>query len=188
MIEHHCEMKEVEQLTKLLITNAERDIRKAATIYGRLLDKYPGSIAEVKAAVPFAHWGRLQAVALGALDPRLFYDFSIGAAQLRQMPLSVQKSVLSDGVELLISDGGHLRVRLGDLTRDQAYQVFDTRNKCLRTEGQQRVYLEKVRVAKEEAARATSSTPDYEWVNGKLKLNVAMSPSDILKIIADGPK
>jgi hypothetical protein len=182
-IEMRSEIKQVEELTKLLITNPERDIKKASKIYANLLDRHPGIIKEVQGAVPFRYWGRLEAVARGALDARLFYDFSIGAAQLRCMPATVQADVLDEGVDLVVGEGEHLKVKLENLTREQATQAFDARNKCLRSAPAQRAYIEKVKLARQ---KEPATTPDYEWIGGRLKINRAMQPNEILKIIAEG--
>jgi hypothetical protein len=184
MQEQHAEqtLNEVQELTRLLVINPERDIRKAAAIYAKLVEKNPHAAEYVKEQVPFKHWGRLEAVAMGALDPRLFYDFSIGACAVRQMPLSVQKDVIDAGVNVVVGPKEHLLVQVQNLTREQAYQVFDTRNKCIRSEGAQRALLESMKQVKQ---NSPPTSPDYEWVGDKLRINKAMTPNEILMIIAN---
>jgi len=182
MQEYHAQITQAEELTRLLVTNPGRDIRQAAEIYAQMLRKTPKAAERIKQEVPFKHWGRLEAVAMGALDPRLFYDFSVGASVLRQMPLSIQKDVIDSGVNVTIGDGEHLIVQHQNLTREQAYQVFDARNKCLRSEGGQRAYLERSKQAKKNAAKTVA---EYEWIGGKLRVNKPMTPREILMIIAE---
>jgi hypothetical protein len=181
LTEQPVQMKEIERLQKLLVTGIAENIEKAAHIYVKVVDKHPHAAKAIQDAVNFRHWGRLEAVARGALDPRLFFDFTIQANRLRSMPLTVQKNAIDNGVKVYIAEGEHLNVKLENLTRDQANQVFDGKNMRIRDEAAQRAYLES-----KKTTTASNTIPDYEWFSGKLKINRPMTPNEILRIIAEG--
>lgn len=176
------EVEYAEQLTKLLITNPQRDLVQAAKLYAQLSKRSPGMLEQIKEQVAFRHWGRLEAVAYGALDVRLVYAYSIGAHRLRGMPLKVQGQALDEGVRLLLPNGEHLQITIQNLTADQANQIFDTKNMCLRNDAAQRAYLESRKTAL--TTRKRKAKPDYEIRNGRVRINRFMTPREVLAILA----
>ncbi len=76
----------------------------------------------------------------GLMMPELLLESSLWASRLRGAPISIQRLVMAQGVELLLGNGETLKAHPRDLTTDQVKQVFEYSQ--IRSLGAQRVWLE----------------------------------------------
>lgn len=99
---------------------------------------------------------RLERAGRGLLDARLVLNTSVGGRRLMALTMSEQKLVIENGVEVLEADCQNTRViSLGDLTPDQARQVFSREG--IRSLAQQRTFL-----AKRQQVEAPISDQDFK--------------------------
>ena len=173
------------QLTKNIVNH----IVEAGALAVRSIDKDPTWVDKVckrneNLTPEFIH--RVENVGRGKLDARLLWMSFVGSNRLRRLPISMQQKCLTEGVPVLIkTEAGWetLKVEVPNLTSAQANQAiaFDH----VRTDAEQRAYLEDIASRKKFEGVQPSATP-YEIKRDKVYFQACtLTRKDLLRILAD---
>jgi len=147
-------------------------------IYVRVLDGYPSRVdyfRESCGEYPMSMWRKLERVGRGTTIPELLWSNGPGLSKLEKMSISDQRRYLSERIDVLIErvEGkvktfDKLRLRVQDLTNDQANQVFSINT--IRDESAQRAYLESLAASnrrKVEEAQAVAFEKPWQAIGKK---------------------
>ena len=100
---------------------------KAADKYVEAIDRWPEMRSRFKELIPEASenmWYSIEKMGRGQLDKRLFIPANSACLKLQRFPLSIQRDVLDNGVDVFLRNGDSVRIPVQDLLPEQAKQVF----------------------------------------------------------------
>jgi hypothetical protein len=123
---------------------AENSIKEAASIVVAAIDEDPVNkdrLIEAFPHIPYTTWATFERIGRGQMDYRLAMGGGTNAGMIKRLPMSDQKNIM-DGVKLplVTFSGDTLLVDPRNCTPAQAKQLID--GDCLRSEGDQRAYME----------------------------------------------
>ena len=168
------ESSAVSEFYKLVMQGVEAWL-KAGEIVAKEMDKDPAFVDNVIRKHPELSEDFILAfdrIGRKALHPKLLMDDRAGIVALRSMNYETQEKFLSEPVPTLVKteDGWQtLNIETRNLTPVQARQVFDTKQRTVRTPAAQRAWIESKRTME-----SVSSDEPYRIVGATL---VVMTPT-----------
>ena len=176
--------KEIRKFRELLQIGISA-LKEASQVYVKAIDKDPAAkqaFCEQLPEIPKAAWSSFEKVGRGQMHEKLLLFGGRVHNLLRSLPLSEQADALENGIELLLHDGGVMRVMPEALTQSQVSQVFGDGG--IRDLDAQRAWMESRRDYRLPYARAPRN--DYKVEGSLLVVNTPMSfrLADLLDIIA----
>ena len=118
--------KEIRKFRELLQIGISA-LKEASQVYVKAIDKDPAAkqaFCEQLPEIPRAAWSSFEKVGRGQMHEKLLLFGGRVHNLLRSLPLSEQADALENGIELLLHDGGVMRVMPEALTQSQVSQVF----------------------------------------------------------------
>ena len=118
-------------------------MREASELYVKVIDREPAAkqaFRELVPEVPASAWKFLEKVGRGQMHERLLLMGGRVQTLLGTLPVSEQAEAVENGVEVLLHDGGTMRIMPENLTQSQLSQVFG--NGEVRSLDAQRAWME----------------------------------------------
>ena len=118
--------KEIRKFRELLRIGISA-MKEASQVYVKAIDRDPAAkqaFSEQLPEIPKAAWSSFEKVGRGQMHEKLLLFGGRVHNLLRTLPLSEQTDALENGIELLLHDGGVMRVMPEALTHSQVSQVF----------------------------------------------------------------
>ncbi len=139
----------IDRLRELVLSAADSLVEAGEIAVQILAEGTTEAELSEKTGLPPSMVSGLVRIGSGLMLPELLLESSLWACRLRGAPLSIQRLVMAQGVEMLIASGESLKVHPKDMTPDQVRQVFD--GPQIRSLAAQRAWLEAKETAKPKA-------------------------------------
>lgn len=164
-----------------LITQGIECWSKAGEIVVRLIDEHNESIETIALRSKYLTEdivARFEQLGRKQLMPELLIASYSAANKIARLPYSQQRSVMEDGVDVLLGNGDTMKIMPENLNPDQVRQVFD--KNLVRNIAAQKAYMESVC---HESQKKLQS--DYSVKNGKIVINnpCTLTQKDLLRMI-----
>lgn len=130
----------IDQLRGLVLSAADSLVEAGEIAVQILAEGTTETELAEKSGLPPSMVSGLVRIGSGLMMPELLLEQELWACRLRGAPLSMQRLVMAQGVEMLIASGESLKVHPKDMTSEQVKQVFD--GSLIRSLAAQRAWLE----------------------------------------------
>ena len=174
---------------KELFSEGIKKINEACRLYVQAIDANPAAKDQFMKEfpqIPEQAWNRFESVGRGLLYPELVYTSGALYSRISRFPVSQQKAISDNGVEVLCAGGDSFITKIENLTPEQVQQVFTKDG--IRTLAQQKAYIESKKL--KETVKTTTFQRGYVVQGKKVIITepLELTAKDLARLLSEVTK